>query len=195
MTGTISATEQTVFLSPNARDALRHTNGLIVISGDESSGKSTTLSLMAEGFRERGRVPVFVRFGLHNADLPLPDGSIVVMLPFLETVDNGDEDLASQQDEVIAEAFSFVAGSGDPYVFIIDDLPPALTRQAVLLAEDYPVVVSLKASSALMAADKLCSDYGFQGFTSPVQSVLAVSIWQQLLTVNNGKKILRSYTI
>jgi hypothetical protein len=196
MSGTVSATEQSIFLSPSARDAVAYDSGLIVISGDESSGKSTTLSLMANGYRERGRIPAFVRFGLHNADLPLPEGSDVIMLPFLEAIDHEDEDLRMQQDEVITEAFAHVAESKVPYAFIIDDLPPALTSQAVLLAEaGYPVLISMKASSALIAADKLCDSYGFQGFGSPVQAVLAVSIWQQLLTLTNGKKLLKSYTV
>lgn len=188
MTGT--AMEQDIFLSPSAQDVLGITSGLIVISGEESSGKSTTLSLLSAGFRAMDKVPVHVGFGLHNEAVD----SHGIMLPFLDVTE--DADLVQEQGEVIAEAFAHIEASALPYVFIVDDVPLPLIRQMVSLAEaGYPVVVSLKASSALMAADKLCSGYGVQGFVSPVQSVLAVSIWQQLLTLTNGKKLLKSYAV
>lgn len=165
-------------------------NGLILVSGEAYSGKSTTLKLMAEAFSERvGPEQVaFVDFNDNGFDPDSP--SVISFAPFSRMRD--EEILAripvdehSELSRIWGNSIARALTIPDPWVVVIDDMPAEFYETAASMALTGRIVIaSMHAGSAEDAVKKygdlLNSDGSHPTFL--MKHTLALSLHQKLDT-------------
>jgi len=172
--------------------------GLIIVSGLQGSGKTTTLELLTEEYRSIGSDDAIFVIDLKLGAIHQGNSSraIIPFEPLVETESTTDEERKEAWEHLRdwRQQFKLSLSDSVPWVVVIDDMPEWMSAVALDMALAGSVVIaSFEAESATHAVEKMKKTLANEFPKDDViDMTLEASIWQEIVTASDGSKRLHT---
>lgn len=178
-----------ISLSEQAENAANTREGIILISGDGNSGKSTTVNLLADAYHSSGPDNSVFTVDFRNlvirCDDRLHDFPEFLLTDEIRLDTETAWDFERSRLEQWGIAFKSIFLPHGPWVLIVDDAPDWIIPALVQLADSGVLVIaSIRSESSSDAIMKVIGSFAkYTGHQDEdiVRRAVAVSIWQKLI--------------